>query len=280
MAYEKSVLDQYSDALSGPMKDIETFKVGITGTALSLLRITKTQTNYLGDESWTLETQIVDNVILQFPLNEVETFPDVANETYSQNAINLWELLPIKAFIKYNDENYETASTIKAGDLFVHVIFDEHRNKIPLVLQVQQVISSFMGYNEVRKKMLLSMARGAGTNLESDIQAVINTYVENFGVPSVISTVPEEGYSGAVPMLEVQFNIAMEQDTIYPSGAIIVSGAVGGVDESLSYSWFSNSGIVMSGLVPDTYQVTIGTDALSTFQVPKTSDESFSFIVV
>lgn len=274
MAYQKSLLDEYSTTLSSVVRNIESFKIDITGSITSLLRISKEIINYAGDESWTLTSEIVDNCILQVPLSEAELLSSVNESTgeYSSAGINLWDLLPVKLFVKY-DSMRLTASKIKRGDLFVKILVDEDGNKIPITFKVTKCLSTFLGVNKIRDKFELAIARETA---ESDIQQVIDNYITNFGATTIINTNPINGFSGIVNFVEINFSIGVDTNSVLPSGIIFTPSISG-----LIYNWGSgNSGLIISGIVPNIYNMNITTDLLSEFQVPLQQEYQIQFMAI
>jgi hypothetical protein len=274
-----SVYDQLSDKLSSAMLQIQDKKNRLSGSESSLLRISSDYQegdNLGGDTVWTLESQLVNNIHLRFPLSDVEYFNNLDGEDYEDNpAIDLWDILPITGTMYQRDGYEDVFGNLKKNDLLIRVLFDQGR-KLPLIMKITKVRAHAFGRQIIRKTLELVLAR---ETLEDEIQTVVDEYVSTLGVPSVESTIPTNGSTG-VPTtqdISIQFNMGMKT-TEFVSGMVTFSPAL--IDSS--YVW-SNSGEILtvsdnSGLVASTdYIVTVTDKIESKYGVNLPESYNFTF---
>jgi hypothetical protein len=275
-----SYYDQLADKLNGAMLEAQDFKNQYSGSESSLLRI---RSNPVagdwtgGQEEWELETQLVSNIHIRFPLAEVEYFNNVADDQYSDNAsIDLWQILPIEATLgrQADGEFDDEITAVEKDDILVKVVFDQGR-KIPIKMKVTKAKAHFFGRQVVRKSLEMTLLR---ETVEDDIQAVIDEYVDTLGVPSVISTIPvdeEVGYIGSGVV--IGFNLEMDT-TGFESGLVTFDPSL--VDSD--YSWNLSGTILtvtdLSGLIGGTdYTVVVDEDIRSKYGVGMEEDFPFEF---
>lgn len=280
--FSLSVLDQLSDALAGPMREIQDIKTDLTGQKVSLLRVTPSDYSSLDDElgdfSLELDTSIVDNVIIQYPLNEVE----IASRTngggdYVESAIDMWEILPIRLYVIHDGVFASEITRLKEKDILIHVLLDENGNKNQIRIKIEKNLGQFFGKNLVRRAYSASLERG---NLEDDIETVINEYVESFGVPTVSGTIPDNGDIN-VPVtstVTIGFDIPVVESLAETSGFIFDPSL-----DSPSYTWNdSSTQVVISGALDLTsgqiYSGTINSEYIqSQFGLNLAEDYPFEF---
>ena len=208
MAFKESISDKLARVLSPVMRKLQDVNVGeMVGTKVSLMRIIKTPINNMGDMEYTLETEIINNTILRYPLSEIELFDNIVNNNTETNTIDLWDILPIEMIVPFEGDDVETIKSIKKDDLFVDVLRDEHGTLIPIVLQVIRPIGAINVKYLVKRKYELSLFRG---NLEQDIQDKINEYI---GQPNLSSSTPSNGESNIdiTSTITANFNIPMDE---------------------------------------------------------------------
>jgi hypothetical protein len=286
MAYQKSVLDQISDALALPMREIQDLKLDVgTGQKVSLLRITSS--NYsefddeLEDKAYSLTASIVENAIMQYPLSERELASDLSGGgRETDTAIDLLDILPINVYINHEGDFNSNITSLKTNDLLVHILLDERGNKVPVILQVTRPIGQFLGKNLIRRSYRLALERGT---LEAEIQTVIDNYVASFGVPTISGTIPDNNATGVDvnSTVTVGFEIPVNETLANTSGFIFSPEIA-----SPTYTWNSESTqVVISGSVALTsgtiYSGTIDKDYIqSDFGLYMESDYPFEFTTV
>jgi hypothetical protein len=286
MSFNLSVLDQLSDALSLSMRKIQDIKTDLTGQKVSLLRITSSDYSSLDDElgdfSLALDSSIVDNVVIQYPLNEVEIASNLNKSTgkFDQSAIDMWEILPIRLFVIHEGTFANEITKLKEKDILIHVLIDENGNKNQIRLKIEKSLGQFFGKNLIRRSYQASLERGT---LEDDIEQIINNYVESFGVPTVSGTIPSNGATGVSvdSTITVGFNIPVNT-TLAETSGVIFSPEI----NSPSYTWNADSSQVeISGAVNLTsgqiYSGTVNSDYIkSTFGLYLAEDYNFEFTTI
>lgn len=285
MAFQTSVLDQLTIPVAEAMRKLETLKVGLMGANSALLRITRVKSDELGDETLTVTSELVDNIMIQFPLSQVEVFGTVTNSQYSSNSVNIWDLLPVFAFVKYNQDYAGSACTVQNGDILVRIILDEFDNKIPMIFEVTRQFSQFVGRREIRRKLELTLLRGQGS-LEADVQTVIDRYIADYGVPMLTSYSPTQGSSGVVTSLSFYF----DEPLILTSAQAILIGPNTDpfIPMPYPYVWVDagQSGLVysynLSGIAfpAGEYRVQVTSGVISHYNVSTTTTQDFTFTAV
>lgn len=173
-----SIKDKLAQAVAPLKRKIVDKVVGIEGIPVNVLKVTSRRVGMSGDVVQSFEFSILSDVILRFPVNEMEIIESITQEQeVSVNAIDLWELLPT-VMVVYFDGNYTNeASKIKVGDIIIHILYDENNNKIPILFQVSRPKGRFMaGKYLVKREWELSKYRGVP---ESDILEKIEEYIES-----------------------------------------------------------------------------------------------------
>ena len=172
-----SIFDKIAQAVSPLLRQLSDVKVEQTGTKTSVLRLTKTSQNAFGDQRFVLESSIIDDVIIYYPLKDMETFASKeANQSLKSDALDLTELLPVTMHIKFKGDPNHEAFSIQANDIVVDTLFDENDNILPIILQVTRITSTFNSKFVVKRTYELSLFRGT---MEDDIQEEVNQFIDS-----------------------------------------------------------------------------------------------------
>ena len=155
------------------------------GSFVEVLRITSTgRADAYGEAPTpTVTANIVTNVVIDYPLNEIELFDNVKNTELDITSINLMDILPINMFTSFETEitSGEVLSSgelvdLERGDYIIHVLRDHRNNKLPIKLQVERMIGSFYDRNITTLQYEVSLVRG---NLNTATEALITEYINN-----------------------------------------------------------------------------------------------------
>lgn len=189
---EYSILDKISDSLAPVLRKLSDNQSKIFGTKTTLLRITRVVKPYykqnnniqemsvLGDFKERYESHILDSIQIKYPFNSVEFFqsknkPIDAVPTSPLVGIDLQEILPIEAEIRFEGTYDSDPISIVRGDKLCDVLFDHKLNPMPIILTVEKFLGNFFGKNIVSKKCTLSLHRGA---LNTELKQIVDEYVE------------------------------------------------------------------------------------------------------
>jgi len=174
-----SIVDIIAKQLAPVYRKLNDVYVNTTlGIECNVLHISKT-VDILGDTTETITTNIISNVIINHPYGgNVELFEIYKSLTQQvqTGAIDIWEVLPITMKVPLQSNKITTAMNIKRGDLIVEVLFDEHRNKIPLIMEVTKIFGTFLVKELIAKKYELTLYRGT---LPQAIQTIITNYIDS-----------------------------------------------------------------------------------------------------
>jgi hypothetical protein len=168
--------------ISPVIRKLTDLNIKLLGTETQVLRITNSTKDVFGQSVETLESQIIDNVILRYPTGDMRIWTDVSSQQSDMYTFDLWDILPIKLYIPFSASvNYATNPiALKEGDVIVHVILDENGHKIPVVMKIQKLLGTFLTRFLTKKSYNLTLYRG---NIDSSIQTIINTYVNAIVFP-------------------------------------------------------------------------------------------------
>lgn len=173
-----SIKDRLAQATIFLQRQLVDKVVDIEGIPTNVLKITSMGVGMSGDEQQSVDFSILENVILKFPVNEVTLLESLTEEEEIEtNAIDLWDLLPVELIVYFSGQYSKNVSQIKVGDIIVHVLRDEHNNKIPLLFQVSKPIGRFMAQQYLSKrKFELNKYRGVP---EDSIREAIEDYLDS-----------------------------------------------------------------------------------------------------
>lgn len=155
------------------------------GSFVQVLHITSTgkKDAYGREASATISANIVTNVVIDYPLNEVELFDNVKNAQFNATSLNLMDILPINLFTCFETEisSGEPLTSgelvnLERGDYVVHVLRDHNGNKLPVKMQVERIIGSFYERNITTMQYELSLVRG---KLASSGEVMITNYINS-----------------------------------------------------------------------------------------------------
>jgi len=117
------------------------------------------------------------NVIIKYPYSKVEMWSKVGDQgKFNANVMDLSEILPIELTLQFTGDISEEPVSIVAGDYLVDVLFDENRNKLPMVLEIMRVQGSFFNKELVGKYAEASLVRG---KMEPEIQVEVDRYINS-----------------------------------------------------------------------------------------------------
>ena len=177
-----SMFDGLSDALSPVLRSLKNVNIKLLGTETQILRLnTKNTHDIMGLKNYSYKDDVVNNVLIDYPLSKIEIFNFVKGQTAATGALNLFELLPVKMQVLFADDNTHTdyvkdPIVISYNDIIVHVLRDEYNNKIPVIMQVTRLLGDFNGKNIVGKQYELSLYRG---QVEPITKQIINSYLDS-----------------------------------------------------------------------------------------------------
>lgn len=169
-----SVLDSLASALAPVIRDLSQINIDLMGTSTQILRLTMGDEDSYGYSEGTYHSEIINNVVLKYPLSEVEIFDETENQISQTTSLTLQEILPIEMIIPFTGTDGIDPIGIEIDDIIVDVLKDEHGNKIPMVLSVKKIRAGFFGKYLVRKIFELSVVRGV---LATALQTKIDAYV-------------------------------------------------------------------------------------------------------
>jgi hypothetical protein len=182
MPYVQSLQDKLSQALAPVNRKVSDINVGLFGTRVNLLRISKAidtftgkKHNIFGDYEQQWGSTVLSNVVIKYPFDKVELFHKETNGTFQGTGIDLMEFLPITLDLQFYGEFSEDPIVMKEGDLLVDVLFDENNNGMPMVMELKRLYGGFYGKDIVSKKAEMTLSRGA---LATDIQNEIDIYIQ------------------------------------------------------------------------------------------------------
>jgi len=172
----QSITDQLSGKIAPIMRKLKDINISIVGTQTQLLRILTGEMDLSGETTETLQTQVIERVVIQHPwANDIQMFgaTSTAGDTV-MSAIDLWEVLPIKIYLPFSGDKLSTLTDIKKGDILVECLRDEHGSKIPLVMTITRGFGAFSSKYIVSKHLEATLYRGT---LPASVQTAVNIYL-------------------------------------------------------------------------------------------------------
>lgn len=174
----ESIVDKITRNLAPVYRTLQDLKVGILlGTAIKVLRITKTTPDVMGETEETVSASVLDNVIIQHPYaSKVQLFESYSQITQqiSVGSIDIWDILPIQMQVLFNGTFASEAIEIKRGDLIIEILKDDKGNKLPLIMSVEKVFGAFLVKHQVGRNYELTLYRGI---LSSTIQTALDEFI-------------------------------------------------------------------------------------------------------
>jgi hypothetical protein len=284
MAYKQSVYDKIGAGLAPILRKLNDVKLNFIGTKTQILRIIATNTDYnadlqgdlLGDKTNTYSSEVVDNVYIQYPFNEVELFQMVdGSGENSVGAMSLTELMPIKMIVPFGGTTSTTARDFDQNDIIVDVVKDHTGRKIPLILTAPKLVGTLWNKELVKKTYMLTFFRG---KLETEIQTHVDNYISTLGITTVSTTVPATGATGVSINAPLVITFAAEMNTANTSSYITMSPSI-----TLTFAWDTTNKIVT--ITPSAplaaltnYVLTISSTILSVDNISMASNYTVSFI--
>lgn len=191
-SYRESILDKLSDVISPVLRKMTDLNNDLFGTSTQLLRITRVvntrRTNslkpvsVLGDYYDTYETDILHNVRINYPFNDIEVFlkkesdpSDPSKAAVSVGSVDVTDIVPITATLHFEGDYDVDPINVYEGDKLVDVFWDHKNNPIPIFLELKRLRSSFFGKNEISKRCEMAIFRGP---LDTEIQLKIDEYLQ------------------------------------------------------------------------------------------------------
>lgn len=187
---EYSILDKISDSIAPVIRKLHDVNQNLYGTNIQLLRIYRVVENHyiqkntiqnrsvLGDFKEKLESKLINNVYIKYPFSAIEIFQNksITNNKIEESitSIDVSDILPIEAEIKFEGSYNIDPIEINLGDKLVDVFYDHHLNPMPVILEVMKFFGTYFGKNIVSKKVNLSIHRG---NVNPQIDKIINEYI-------------------------------------------------------------------------------------------------------
>lgn len=183
IAYKKSLADKLSRALSPVMRALSDINLRLMGSRALLIRVDRTDRDSIGDRTRTLTVNappLVINAGIKYPFKDIEMFDkfNVAAQRNEMKALDLIDILPFEATIQFsplknNDVDME-GTEVKRGDLLVDVLYDHHKQALPIAFEVTRPRGTFFVKNQVQFKVELALLRG---KQPPSIQAIIDAHI-------------------------------------------------------------------------------------------------------
>jgi len=146
------------------------------GSFVNILRIQSTGVKdaYGREKGITISSGEITNVVIDYPLNEVELFDFTKDNQLNAGSISLMDILPINLYTSFATTSSGELVDLERGDYLVHVLRDHRANKIAIKLQVERFIGSFYDKNLTTLQYEVSLVRG---KLTTAVETVITSYV-------------------------------------------------------------------------------------------------------
>ena len=180
----QTINDKLSNKLAPLFRKLSDLNIGLMGTETQVVRILVGEKDMMGQSTETLESSLIDNVILDYPAGDMRLHSALDNKTLSTSSISLWDFLPITLKFKFKsdiedvDEAYdENAVELEEGDLIVHMRLGARNEKIPIVMKVEELEGSFLNRDLVSRQYNLTLFRG---RLPNNVRDVVQDYVDNY----------------------------------------------------------------------------------------------------
>jgi len=214
--FKKTPFDSISAKVAPVLRNLHDLYVNkISGSKTSLLRITSSRQDLLGDETYSLNSYLIANTIIEYPFSDIEIFTQKDQQSTSKvEALSIWDMLPIKIYIPHSESTYQTeASNLDENDLLLDILYDSAGNKIPIYLQSPVTRGTFMGKQLAQKCYFANLFRG---NLETPIQNIVDNYITYLGIPSFLTTIPADEASGVArdSNIVIQFTVPMNSGSV------------------------------------------------------------------
>jgi hypothetical protein len=187
--YKETVNDKLNRALSPVSRKLIDLATKLYGTKISLLRIREFSlepfagrtSDVFGHSEKDLKLDLIGNVIVRYPFSNIEIFDilkqvDQTSFELKTTAFDVNEVLPIQIIIPFDGKYIQDPNVIAVKDLIVDIKYDEHKNKIPVIMEVKKVQGTFMGKHLVKRVADLSLFR---SGLPTSIRLKVKEYVDS-----------------------------------------------------------------------------------------------------
>ncbi len=281
MTFSRTAYDRINEDIANSLRKLQDIHIDITGTKTSLLRITESDVDLLGDTEYSLSSYLISNCVIEYPFSDIEilTYKDQTSSLQT-DAISMWDILPVRLIVKLESSLSTTYESVNfdENDILVDVLYDQEGNKIPILLQSPVLKGTFKGKHLIQKTYECTLQRGT---LEDDIQTIVDNYVVNLGIPEIDSSVPEIGASGIAvgSTISITFNVAMNSGVTENYLTITPSGVVYAVewDSDIDTITITPSVDLSSGVV---HYINFATGIESSLGVPSEGVESINFTTI
>lgn len=173
-----SISDQLAVTHAEVLRKLQDVNIDVLGSKCQLLRIVQGTVDSMGDYEETIRSNLINNAIITRPFaGEVRMFGDYDPDTMQLNstALDLYEFLPITLKVRYDGDPNTEAIALQKGDLLVEILVDEHKNKIPLIMEVTKLFGNFLGKHLAAKHYELTLYRG---QIPTQVKDYINRYID------------------------------------------------------------------------------------------------------
>ena len=176
----KTPFSKLSEKLSPVIRKLSDINIELLGRDTQVLKITKGDTpDMYGVTSDVYSSEILNNVIIKYPLSEVEMFDSTHDNTSDVDSISLMDILPIEVMVRYQDSGGVDTDVVglEPADIIVDILRDEHDNKIPIRMEIKRIQGEFFGRDMVKRLYQATLTRGSYT---SEVESLITDYINNF----------------------------------------------------------------------------------------------------
>ncbi len=176
----KTPFIKLSEKLAPVVRKLSDINIELLGRDTQVLKITKGSTpNIYGVTDDVYSSQILNNVIIKYPLSEVEMFDQTHDNTSDVDSISLMDILPIEIMVRYTDSGGVDTDVVglEPGDIIVDILRDEHSNKIPIRMEIKRIQGEFFGRDIVKRLYQATLTRGSYT---TEVEALITAYISSF----------------------------------------------------------------------------------------------------
>lgn len=178
---KKTSFIKLSEKLAPVIRKLSDVNINLLGRDTEVLKITKGTPDVYGVSEDTYSSEIINNIIIKYPLSEVEIFDETENTQSDTTSISLMDILPIEVMVRYEDSSiYPDIDVvgIESGDILVDILRDENNNKIPIRMEVKRLNGEFFGRDLVKRLYQCTLIRGTLDSTEAE--NLITEYISNF----------------------------------------------------------------------------------------------------
>jgi len=172
----RSPFSKIADAVAVVTRKIQDITIDILGQDVFYVRVNRGVPDDFGYSTDSYQSGIVNNCIINYPLQEVEIFDATQNNNADVDSIYLEEILPITLLTKFYGSGIVG---IEEGDILVDVLKDEQGSKIPIRLEVKKQTGAFQERYIYGRTYELSLVRG---EISEGVETAIDAYIESVQV--------------------------------------------------------------------------------------------------